>query len=99
MEGHGKIAASAVQPAQLAGSTKTFRPGKRSLLDFPPESQTPMAERSFKDEQLKEMLPRYPMGRFGTLDEVAGAVVWLCSGAASFITGHCLQLDGGFAAR
>jgi NAD(P)-dependent dehydrogenase (short-subunit alcohol dehydrogenase family) len=36
-----------------------------------------------------------PMGRLGTPEEVAEAVVWLCSDAASFITGHPLVIDGG----
>lgn len=36
-----------------------------------------------------------PAGRFGTLDEVAEAVVWLCSDAASFIVGQAIVIDGG----
>jgi NAD(P)-dependent dehydrogenase (short-subunit alcohol dehydrogenase family) len=38
------------------------------------------------------------MKRFGSLEEVAGATVLLASDAASFITGHCLVVDGGFLA-
>jgi NAD(P)-dependent dehydrogenase (short-subunit alcohol dehydrogenase family) len=37
----------------------------------------------------------YPMGRIGTPEEVANAVVWLCSDGASFISGHALPVDGG----
>ena len=37
-----------------------------------------------------------PMGRFGRADEVVGAVVWLCSDAASFVTGVVIPIDGGF---
>ena len=36
-----------------------------------------------------------PMGRIGTAEEVAEAVVWLCSDAASFVTGHTMVIDGG----
>jgi len=46
----------------------------------------------------KEFLMRTPMKRFGTADELAGAAVLLASDAASYITGHCLAVDGGFLA-
>ena len=36
-----------------------------------------------------------PVGRFGDPDEVAEAVLWLCSDASSFTTGHALPVDGG----
>jgi NAD(P)-dependent dehydrogenase (short-subunit alcohol dehydrogenase family) len=45
-----------------------------------------------------ELLMRTPMGRFGQVDEVAGAAVFLASDAASFITGQTLVIDGGFLA-
>jgi NAD(P)-dependent dehydrogenase (short-subunit alcohol dehydrogenase family) len=37
-----------------------------------------------------------PTGRVGTPEEVADAVLWLCSQAASFVTGHALTVDGGY---
>ena len=40
-----------------------------------------------------------PMGRRGTMEEVAEAVVWLVSDKSSYITGHPLVLDGGFMAQ
>ena len=40
-----------------------------------------------------------PMGRMGTPQEIAEAAVWLCSPAASFITGQALAIDGGLIAR
>ena len=40
-----------------------------------------------------------PVGRMGSPEEVAEAVVWLCSEAASFVTGHAMAVDGGFLAR
>jgi NAD(P)-dependent dehydrogenase (short-subunit alcohol dehydrogenase family) len=41
----------------------------------------------------------HPIGRIGRVEEVAEAVLWLCSGRASFVTGHSLIVDGGFTAR
>lgn len=46
----------------------------------------------------KEFLTRTPMGRFGNVDELAGAAVFLASEAASFVTGEILVVDGGFLA-
>ena len=49
-------------------------------------------------ERGKEFLLRTPMKRFGNLDELGGAAVFLASEAASFVTGHVLAVDGGFLA-
>ena len=45
-----------------------------------------------------ELLIRTPMGRFGGTEELVGAAVYLCSDAASFVTGQTLVVDGGFLA-
>ena len=62
---------------------------------------TPMAERILgvdyrSDEQYFD---RLPTGRMGTPTEIAEAVVWLCSDAASYVTGHSMAVDGGSFAR
>lgn len=46
----------------------------------------------------QEFLLRTPMGRFGKLEELVGAAVFLASDAASFVTGHLLVVDGGILA-
>lgn len=49
-------------------------------------------------ERSKKVLAKTPMGRFGDISELSGAVQFLCSSAASFITGVVLPVDGGFSA-
>ena len=46
----------------------------------------------------REFLTRTPMKRFGRIEELAGAAVYLASEAASFVTGEVLVVDGGFLA-
>jgi NAD(P)-dependent dehydrogenase (short-subunit alcohol dehydrogenase family) len=46
----------------------------------------------------RELLMRTPMKRFGSIPELAGAAIFLASDAASFITGQCITVDGGFLA-
>jgi NAD(P)-dependent dehydrogenase (short-subunit alcohol dehydrogenase family) len=59
---------------------------------------TPMLERAFlRNPQLPARLAAaHPLGRIGLSEEVASAVLWLCSKGASFTTGHTLPVDGGF---
>ena len=58
---------------------------------------TPMTRPMFEDEAFRaEVLRRMPMGRIGTTSEVAGAIVFLASDAASFITGQTLSVSGGY---
>ena len=47
-------------------------------------------------DYLEEVLARTPMGRIGEPEEVAGAVAFLCLPAASYVTGECIAVDGGF---
>lgn len=49
-------------------------------------------------ERAQSIIQRTPMGRFGDPDELKGPVLWLCSDAASFVTGTVIPVDGGFSA-
>jgi len=47
----------------------------------------------------EELDALHPMGRVAEPTDIAGAVIWLCSDAASFVTGHSLFVDGGYSAK
>ena len=59
---------------------------------------TPMVSEMLKTQKdaLQELIKLQPIGRLGRADEVAKAVVFLCSEEASFIVGHALAVDGGY---
>jgi NAD(P)-dependent dehydrogenase (short-subunit alcohol dehydrogenase family) len=52
-----------------------------------------------QSEAMKELMKEQPIGRLGRAEEIASAVLWLCSPAASFVIGHALAVDGGYTAH
>ena len=56
---------------------------------------TPIWQRSISAEVTARLLVTDPIGRLGQPSEIAEAVLWLCSPAASFVTGQALAVDGG----
>jgi NAD(P)-dependent dehydrogenase (short-subunit alcohol dehydrogenase family) len=64
--------------------------------------QTPMSDQMVaagQGEALKAMEKSIPMARVGLPQEIANAVLWLCSDAASYVTGQSISVDGGFIMR
>ncbi|HEY6130090.1 MAG TPA: SDR family oxidoreductase [Candidatus Acidoferrum sp.] len=81
--------------AALEGSGK----GIRVNAVCPAVIETAMADRAFADPEVnKRVRALHPLGRFGKSTEIAEAVLWLSSCKSSFMTGHCIILDGGFLA-
>lgn len=62
--------------------------------------ETPMLDRLMSSGVPREsIVATEPVGRLGKPEEIAAAVLWLCSSAASFVTGQALAVDGGWTAR
>src|SRR5215207_391115 len=59
--------------------------------------ETPMMDRfsGGTPEGRARVIAQEPVGRMGKPEEIAAAVVWLCSDAAAFVTGHAMVIDGG----
>jgi NAD(P)-dependent dehydrogenase (short-subunit alcohol dehydrogenase family) len=82
-----------------AAALETARSGIRINTVCPAVIETEMANRLFGEPKVhKYVLGCHPMGRFGKSEEIADAVLWMCSDRASFMTGQSLVLDGGFLA-
>jgi NAD(P)-dependent dehydrogenase (short-subunit alcohol dehydrogenase family) len=62
---------------------------------------TPLIEEALTSNPALEaqIVARHPVGRMGEPEEIAEAVVWLCSDATSFVTGHTMTVDGGYVAQ
>lgn len=67
----------------------------------PSLARTPMGESIYNAQPELEAarLKAHPMGRMVEPEEVAEAVIWLCSDEASFVTGHIMAVEGGFLAQ
>lgn len=83
-----------------AAALEYARQGIRVNAVCPVFTRTPLFEEMFElnpnyEEKLKRNIP---MRRYGTPENIADAIVWLCSDAASFVTGQAVPLDGGMTA-
>ena len=101
----GNMAYNASKHA-VVGMTKTAaieyaQSGIRVNAVCPGYILTPLLEQGILSDpgQEEKIIGRDPMGRLGTPEEIAESVVWLCSDAAAFVTGHTMTVDGGYVAQ
>ena len=100
-----------ISPTNWAGWVN-WMPGAKEVLDYekkgirinvvcPGVIKTPMIDRfTGKQKEVEKQFENMePIGRMGQPNEVAEAVLWLCSDAASFVTGHSMAVDGGWIAQ
>src|SRR4051794_4950817 len=101
--GSGGAAAYVASKHAVVGLTKA------AAIDHAPENirvnavcpgyiETPMTEETVR-RRGEALMARVPMARMGKPEEIAEAVVWMCSDRAGFVTGSAWQVDGGYTAR
>ena len=102
---HGSIAYNASKHG-VVGLTKTAaleysKTGIRVNAVCPGYIRTPLLENSLssRPDMEEQIVARHPVGRLGKPEEIAEAVVWLCSDAASFVIGYTMAVDGGHVAQ
>ena len=90
----------------VVGLTKTAaleyaKSGIRVNSMCPGVIETPMVERltGGNPDMMEGFVANHPIGRASQPQEIAESVVWLCSDAASFVTGHAVAVDGGTTAQ
>lgn len=99
------IAAYTASKHGVVGLTRTaalehVTAGIRVNAVCPGSVPTPMLDPVVNHPEMKALLEsKHPMGRFGTTEEIAEAVVWLCSDRASYVTGVAFPVDGGVTAQ
>lgn len=105
LTGRGSIAYAASKHGVVgltkAAALENATLGIRVNAVCPAAIDTPMVKHAMSiSPEIKEYIEKMqPIGRIGRPEEVAQAVVWLCSDAASFTTGHAFPVDGGMMAQ
>ena len=84
-----------------AAALEYARKGIRINAICPGTANTPMVAKAMKDHpaEMQAVIDDIPLGRMGTPEEIASAVLWLCSPGAGFMIGQIVAPDGGYTAR
>jgi glucose 1-dehydrogenase len=101
LRGMGRLSHYAASKWGLTGLTKSWAielapHGIRVVSVAPGAIETPINRDVLDDpEQKREVLEEIPLGRWGTVDDVAKAIAWVASEQAGYVTGTTLFVDGG----
>lgn len=76
-------------------SDEVVAEGIRTSAIRPGIIETAIHAKGGQPDRLQRIAPKVPMGRAGTPEEIAAAVVWLCSDAASYVSGAVIDISGG----
>jgi NAD(P)-dependent dehydrogenase (short-subunit alcohol dehydrogenase family) len=84
-----------------AAALEYARKGIRINAICPGTVSTPMVAKAMADHptSTQAVIDDIPLGRMGTAEEIASAVIWLCSPGAGFMIGQIVAPDGGYTAR
>lgn len=84
-----------------AAALEYARKGIRINVVCPGTTDTPMVAAAMRThpDSMQAVIDDIPLGRMGTADEIASAVLWLCSDGAGFMIGQTVVPDGGYCAR
>jgi NAD(P)-dependent dehydrogenase (short-subunit alcohol dehydrogenase family) len=106
LTGIAGLAAYTASKHGVVGLTKSAsleyaRKGIRINAICPGTVRTPMVDKAMADhpESMQAVIDDIPLGRMGTPEEIASAVLWLCSPGAGFMVGQIVAPDGGYTAR
>ena len=92
---HYAASKAAVDTLTLGLAKEVSREGIRVNSVAPGLIDTEIHARGGRPERVAQIAPTVPLGRIGTPDEVADAVLWLLSDAASYVTGAIVPVSGG----
>lgn len=101
LQGHAQVPAYATAKHALVGLHRSAAraysgQGIRTNVVCPGYIRTPMLDARMDEERMAALVAQHPVGRLGTVDEIAALVSWLAGPESTFVSGAVYAVDGGF---